>query len=214
MLSTSVVTSKARYPNSASAAFSCQSILPDHPQRALIEHFICAKYWLSFAACLQQLPYHLIAVFEHQQPVAACALTAATEQPLFCETYLSQPAQQLIATATNTTIERQHLIEVGSMACVDHRYLPVLFAAIIEATAAAQRPWLVFTATSPLRRHLKRFDLPTLVLGEAHSSALPQAQHQQWGRYYATQPVVVAGHIDQGRTLVTQLAPQLKRASQ
>ncbi len=210
MLSSPVSASRSHVPTTMVKPYSCQHIGTEHPLRATVERFICAKYWLSFAACLEQLPKHLIAIFDQQQqPVAACALTPATSLPLFCEHYLELPAEQLMTQANGSNIERHQLLEVGSMACVDHRYLPLLFAAIIQAASQLQRPWLVFTATSPLRRHLQRFELATTVLGKALDSALPTNSHQQWGRYYSTQPLVVSGHIKQGANLVAQLAPQL-----
>ncbi|WP_164742396.1 thermostable hemolysin [Pseudidiomarina mangrovi] len=210
MLSSTVVSANSSYPQSITAQYGFHYIGPSHPLRATIEQFICAKYWLSFAACLEQLPLHLIAILDQQQqPVAACALTPAAEQSLFCEHYLPQPAEQLITASPQQPVSRQQLLEVGSMACVDHRYLPLLFTAVIHAANELQRPWLVFTATTPLRRHLKRFNLPTTVLGQALDSALPTTQHQQWGRYYSTQPLVVSGHVAAGQWLYQQLSDQV-----
>jgi hypothetical protein len=54
--------------------------------------------------------------------------------------------------------------------------------------------WVVFTATSELIGILRRLGLPPLALASADPDRLGEKAHQ-WGSYYATHPVVVAGRI-------------------
>lgn len=186
-----------------------------HPRRSEIEYFICQRYWLSFSACLSNLPDQLIYIVdETDQLIAACALTTAvktsaqhgeTLQQLFSEMYLTEPAEQRLSEMYATPVTRAQVIEVGSMACLNHHYLAALFTAVLQVTSATSSDYLIFTATSPLRRHLKRMQLPSMVLTEAQQTALPVAKRSSWGAYYDTKPQVVAGRIRDGEQFLQAL---------
>jgi hypothetical protein len=52
--------------------------------------------------------------------------------------------------------------------------------------------WIVFTATSALRGILARFDAPLVELARADGLRVA-GTHDEWGRYYETDPRVYAG---------------------
>ena len=60
--------------------------------------------------------------------------------------------------------------------------------------SAAGYEWVVFTATEPLVRIFTRLGLPLLALARADPARLGD-EARDWGRYYETKPVVVAGRI-------------------
>lgn len=174
-----------------------------HQLRAAVEHFICDKYWLSFRACVTQLPERLLALTDPAGTlVAACALTPAASQVVFSERYLAHPAELLLSQHFATNIVRSQFAEVGALACRNFSYLPILFAAIVDTARNDGFEYLLFTATQQLQRHLVRFQLPTVRLGEAPDVALPDKERPLWGDYYQHHPVVLAGQTNDGLPLL------------
>lgn len=180
-----------------------QFILPDHPQRKIVEGFICQRYWLHFNACLSHLPERLLAVFEPSQEnqhecsesivVAACGIQLAEESALFSEYYLPEALERLFA----GTYQRNDFAEVGSLAVADARYLIELFNAVREAAQSLQRQQLVFTITRFLQVKLQRLGIQVQQLAEAHEHCLPQTMQGLWGNYYQQQPRVIVADVTQ-----------------
>lgn len=174
-------------------------VRPGHPLRARAEQFICDKYWFTFSACLAALPEQLICLCDDTGDiVAACAFSIADHRKLFSERYLGHPVQEHIETVFLTRIQRQRIAEIGSLACLNHTYLPMLFAAVVDYASQHNVDFLLFTATAQLRRHLQRLQLPTQILANAPAVALPEAEREQWGKYYDRQPLVLAGRTQDG----------------
>lgn len=193
------------------SARSCATLIHrQHPRRAEVEQFICQKYWFSFAACLSQLPEHLLCLTTSDgEIVAACAMTPAAERPLFSERYLSAPVETQLSETFHTPVQRRQIAEVGSLACRDFSWLPVLFASVVDCAELLAIPYLLFTATAQLRRHLERFKLPTAIIAEAPAVALPETERQQWGSYYQRHPLVLAGRTADGHDLLLSMQQQV-----
>ncbi|MBY6064468.1 thermostable hemolysin [Pseudidiomarina sediminum] len=181
-----------------------------HPRRTDVEQFICQKYWFSFAACLSQLPEHLLCLTtDAGEIVAACAVTPAAERPLFSERYLTTPVERQLSETFQTPVHRRQIAEVGALACRDFSWLPVLFASVVDCAELLAIPYLLFTATAQLRRHLQRFHLPTAIIAEAPAVALPESERQQWGSYYQRHPLVLAGRTADGHPLQLSMQQRL-----
>lgn len=182
---------------------------PTHPLRRHVEQFICEKYWFTFSACLASLPEQLIGLCDdNSELVAACGFSIADKRPLFSERYLGQSVEERIAQLFSTSVTRNRIAEIGSLACRNHTYLPMLFAAVVRHACLHQIDYLLFTATAQLRRHFQRLALPTQVLGNAPVVALPEAERAQWGAYYDRQPMVLAGRTADGLCLTRLLKEQ------
>lgn len=174
-----------------------QLIPSTHLNRTEVERFICERYWLRFKACLNQLPETLLAVTENGQLVAACGLQFAEHRALFSEYYLAQPLTSY-RIAGQAMPGREEIVEVGSMAAISPKFLPLLFAAVVDALAQQQRRAVVFTATRYLQVTLARSNIMLSVLAEAKQSALPLPLQDLWGDYYQHHPMVLAGWLAQG----------------
>ena len=64
--------------------------------------------------------------------------------------------------------------------------------------------WVVFTATPQVRKVLAVLGLRTHVLCEADPARLTQGSAQEWGRYYASSPRVVAGRVPEAMAMLEQ----------
>ncbi len=195
-----------------------QFILPGHPQRKIVEAFICERYWLHFNACLSHLPERLLAVFEPRQDdqhqsfearvVAACGIQLAEESALFSEYYLPKVLEQIFA----GTYQRTDFAEVGSLAVADARYLTDLFKAVHEAAQSLQRQQLVSTITRFLQVKLQRLGVQVQQLADAREQCLPQAMQGLWGNYYQQQPRVIVADVTQAWPQAISCQPQSKAA--
>ena len=193
----------------SSSALKVVEVGPTHPMRHQVEQFICEKYWFTFSACLASLPQQLIGLCDtHGELVAACGFSIANQRPLFSERYLGQPVEERIAALFTSKVARGNIAEIGSLACRNHTFLPMLFAAVVNYANEHHIDYLLFTATAQLRRHLQRLALPTQVLGNAPAVALPEAERAQWGQYYDRQPLVLAGRTEDGLRLPHLLQEQ------
>lgn len=184
-----------------------QWIDKSHPQRGQVEHFICERYWLSFKACLQNLPPRLLAVFHGDKLIAACGVQFAEQQELFSEQYLPQPLQQYQIHQKRID-DRRQLAEIGSMAALDASHLPVLFGVIVKALLGEQKEALVFTATRALQRYFARQGISLTQLAIAEKAALPESAQDIWGNYYNHSPMLLAGWLEQGADLQDVLAKE------
>jgi len=175
-----------------------------HTLRREVEQFICERYWISFKACLQNLPEMLLVVFEDNAIVAACGIQLAEQRALFSEYYLTNPVESY-QVAHKAMPTRDKIAEVGSMAATSAVYLPLLFSAIVSALKDLRREVAVFTATRYLNLKLARSGVKLTILAQANESALPIELQSIWGDYYQHEPMVFAGWVAQGKFLQAPL---------
>jgi hypothetical protein len=95
-------------------------------------------------------------------------------------------------------VERAQIVEVGNLA---ERALPRgrcrLVAALPPLLLGEGRRWIVFTATDVLRAVLARLGAPLVELAPRRRPCSRLAG-DQWGRYYARDPRVMAGYLPDG----------------
>jgi hypothetical protein len=70
---------------------------------------------------------------------------------------------------------------------------------------------MVFTATRGLRNSLQKLGFPLLTLTTASPQHLDAAAQVEWGSYYQSEPLVVAGSLDTALQLIDE-RPLLRRA--
>lgn len=177
-----------------------QWIKPTHHHRALVETFICDRYWLNFNASLNQLPEELLAVYKNGSLVAACGIQFAEQNPLFSQCYLDKPLQQY-SVGNKPLPAVEYIAEVGSMAALASSYLPLLFKAVIESLLLRGIAAVVFTATRTLQKYFARQGVELTLLAEAKKTSLPESIRGIWGNYYEHRPLVFGGWLSQGRPL-------------
>lgn len=169
----------------------------DSPRRDEAEEFIHSVFLRHHAARVSSFAPQLLLVETPGQVLAAAGWRGAGKQPLFLERYLDEPVDVLLARLTGQSLSRERVVEVGHLASEKPGASLHVIVALARHLAQSGYEWVVFTATRELVRLFTRLGLPLLALAKADPARLGDAA-KAWGRYYDTQPVVVAGRIRQG----------------
>jgi len=175
--------------------------------RNSIESFIRTRYFDSYGADIRSFAPLLVAAIKGERVVCAAGLRTAADG-FFSETYLDLPAENMIASLSGQPTARAGILEVTSL-CSTSPATSVRFIHEIASYGLKHGfEWSMFAATERLQRLLSAltFNPAELVRAYAHRVENPQA----WGRYYDTQPSVVAVHRD----TIARAIGQLTKAEQ
>lgn len=170
------------------------------PGRAALEHFVADTFARAHEARVQSFMPSLLGLEDGTGRVR-CALgyRGAAAGGLFLEQYLDVPIEAAIAAATGAAspMDRGAIVEVGNLAGRGCRAAMFLVAQLPRFLLQRGFTWVTFTATSRVRELLSAFDAPLVDLGPADPSRLGAAA-RDWGRYYGTDPRVMAGWLPHG----------------
>ena len=122
----------------------------------------------------------------------------AAHEPLFLERYLSEPVENAIAAACGHAVDRAQIVEVGNLAGVTCRASLRLIVELPRLLLARGQRWIVFTASEAVRSVLAGYHAPLVQLVAAEASRVA-GLGDDWGRYYETDPRVMAGFLPDGR---------------
>ncbi len=164
------------------------------PRRAESETFIRTIFTRHHGAAVSSFTPNLLLIEQHERIVAATGWRAAQREALFLERYLDQPIEQAMARLANQGVSRERIVEVGHLAAEGPGGTVKVVLALATHLDALGFEWVVFTATRELIGIFSRLGLPLLALAPADPDRLGDAA-AAWGRYYDTQPIVVAGRI-------------------
>lgn len=201
----SVATSIVTDPVDALAARRLQRLLnplpafaahvPCAPQRAAVEQYIAAQFQAVHGATIHDFMPVLLTMSCRGLTTAATGIRAASARPLFLEQYLSCPVEEAIHSTAGAAAQRANIAEIGNLVATRGGASYLLFMVLTNLLQAAGFDWVVFTATPQVRKAIAHLDLETVVLGRADPARLTRSSAAEWGRYYASQPLVVAGRI-------------------
>ena len=195
------------------AAPQLQLTIASGEQRLHTEQFIAAQFASAHQARIHHfMPYLLVLQSENQQLEAAFGLRPGSETPLFLEQYLEQPIEQLVAREFKQPVDRFRLVEVGNLAVHHKAFGPSLMAGLATLLYQCQFEWMVFTATSQVRRLMMMLGFAPIPLCAADPSKLIN-NDEDWGNYYHNQPTVMVGSLQTAMTVVQQ-HPRLHRIQQ
>ncbi|NHA16004.1 thermostable hemolysin [Thioalkalivibrio sp. XN279] len=164
------------------------------PGRANMERFIAATFGARYGATICSFAPNLVALERHGEIYAAAGWRCAGDELLFLETYLDDPIEALLAHATGQAVARHGIAEVGHLSSARRGGTVDVIAGLSRNLARLGFEWVVFTATAELISIFNRLSLPLLALAPADPARLGDAACD-WGTYYDTRPVVVAGPI-------------------
>ncbi len=137
--------------------------------------------------------------------VAAAGRRVAGETPLFLETYLDRPIESIVSDVAGTTVRRDRIVEIGSLAATGRAPLVALFVKVAQLLDSDGFDYAVVTATAKLRRAFALMGFASAPLAVADAARLPDAG-AAWGRYYDSKPVVLAGRIADTRKRLDSFA--------
>jgi len=121
--------------------------------------------------------------------IAATGLREATDD-FFSQVYLNTPVEAAISKSLKRPVKRTEILEVVTLATATPVAILPLFAAVVAEGQARGKTYCMFTATSRLRQIFRKLKMELLELAPADPARLDNAG--DWGRYYATNPVVCA----------------------
>ena len=167
------------------------------PRREEAEQFIRSVFLRHHAAQVNSFAPSLLLIEAQDRVLAAAGWRGAGQQPLFLERYLDDPVEVLLERLTGQRLSRDHVVEVGHLASEKPGSSLHVIVALARHLAQSGYEWVVFTATCELVRIFTRLGLPLLALAKADPARLGD-EAAAWGRYYDTQPIVVAGRLRLG----------------
>ena len=164
------------------------------PQRGVAETFIAEVVCRHYGAKVKAFAPNLMLLEDHGRIMATAGWRCAGEDRLFLETYLDEPIEAAVARLAGQAVRREAIVEVGNLAADRPGGSVDVILNLARHPDQLGYEWVVFTATRELIGIFRRLGLPPLALALADPARLgPDAA--DWGSYYDSEPVVVAGRI-------------------
>jgi len=171
----------------------------ENDERGEIENFIRQCFSAAHGARISHFMPRLLSMSTRGGDlIAAFGLRAALNSPLFLETYLDQPIEDILQSKLGRVVPREEIIEVGNLSALYPGAARWLIVALTAKLHDEGYKWATFTGTSALRNGLSRLGLRPVNLGLATLEQLPISDRANWGSYYDNAPMVMAGDIDYG----------------
>ncbi|MGP0174054.1 thermostable hemolysin [Pseudomonas sp. NCHU5208] len=178
----------------------------DSARRAALEQFIRQRFELQHGA---RIRHFMPCLFGLENPagqlLGAVGVRSADNGSLFLERYLDEPIHKAIgARLGHTEPGRGELVEVGNLAADNPGAARLLIVALTDLLVALGFRWVTFTGTPTLLNSFQRLGLTPIALGEADPTRMGE-ELADWGRYYHSRPLVMAGDIHGGHQRLLQL---------
>jgi hypothetical protein len=173
--------------------------------RPELEDYVRTAFQAKHGAAIRSFMPTLLSFRDrHDLLRGVVGLREAQRGPLFLEQYLDRPVEQAIAEAVahrsspvgprSAAIQRHDIVEVGNLAGASCRSAARMMAQLPAHLMAERYSWIVFTATAALRQILESLGSPLIELARADGASVAGAR-DEWGRYYETDPRVLAGFL-------------------
>ena len=193
---------------------------PGDAARPAVEDYIRRRFAGSHDACVSHFLPHLVSLGSGGRPCAAVGMADAARGPLFAETYLAAPIEQLVSSACGEAVGRGDILEIGNLVSSWKGSSLLLFVFLGELIDRLGYRFVAFTATREVDRLLARLGYAPVVLADADPARLPDAG-ASWGRYYSHRPRVMFGEVRPAvhaarrevlyRAVARAIAPQVER---
>jgi hypothetical protein len=174
----------------------------DTLHREDVETFIHQVFSDSYGANITSFLPDLFALRSSKGSImAAVGMRVAGVEPLFLETYLDKPIEQVIYDVTPSSAQhpnRKDIIELGNLTAVHPGSARLIIIAMTTLLYHAGFKWVSFTAVPTLVNSFKKLGLDPVLLGHADKEMLAHDAKAEWGGYYDHQPMVFAGRIADG----------------
>ncbi|PCH69623.1 MAG: hypothetical protein COC12_09105 [Rhodobacteraceae bacterium] len=152
----------------------------------LIENVYDNQYGAVIPAHADEM---ILATNQHGKIIAATGLREA-KGDFFSQIYLNTPVEAAISKGLNLPVKRDEILEVVTLATATPTAILPLFAGVVIEGQARGKTYCMFTATSRLRQIFRKLKMELIELAPADPARMDNAG--DWGRYYATNPVVCA----------------------
>jgi hypothetical protein len=177
-----------------SQALTVSHAVAGSPRREEAETFIRKAFARRYGADVSSFAPNLLLVEQRQRLLAVTGWRAASTDALFLERYLDVPIELAMAQLADQAVMRERIVEVGNLAAEKAGGSIQIVLALSRHLHSLGYEWVVFTATQELIGIFSRLGLPLLALAKADPARLGDAAGN-WGSYYDSQPIIVAGRI-------------------
>jgi hypothetical protein len=121
--------------------------------------------------------------------VVACAgLRFSSEGRLFSEQYIDEPIEQIISRVEWRPASRDAIVEVGSLASIEHRAGTELVRVIPILTSCLGKRYILCTITASLKLIFDAVGLDFQPIRSAEVTRLGPGEQDKWGSYYEQRP--------------------------
>ena len=166
-----------------------------HPRRGEAEGLIEQAYQRAYDGVVSHHFPHLIGIRNADGAlVAAAGFRWAHQEPLFLEQYLDAPIEVAASRPGLEIVQRDEIVEIGSLATDGGGASAALFAALAAHLRTQGATFAAATATRRLRRLFGLVGFETHRIAAANPARLADGG-LAWGRYYEHDPVVVGGAV-------------------
>ena len=166
-------------------------VTKSHPARAEAEALIAGVYAHEYGATITVFADLLIALPGDDGNFIAAAGVRIGDG-FFSEAYLDRPIEEVLSAHWQPPATRDEIAEVTTLAAAHPKSSHALISAITGYLRDQDVRFAFFTVTERLHQMLKRVGVPAHVLADARADSIENAA--AWGRYYDSNPKVVAIH--------------------
>lgn len=168
--------------------------------------FTRQQYRRRLGCHLQHVMPATFSLYDQGRLRAATGYRPARDEELFLEQYLDAPVETLLA----GSVDRSTIVEVGGFAAVNRMAAYELMSLLAPALFDLGFRTVVCTVNKAVHACLDNLGIESICLGKANPERL--TGNEDWGSYYAGDPVVLAGDIEAGmRAIESLLKPESAR---
>lgn len=193
-------------PQADSPAYELMIASPGDHQFIEACAFSREQYGRHFSCELNQFYPTMFCLYKDSTLVACCGFRSAGDEPLFLEQYLDVSIEESIRLQNDEQLPRHEIVEIGGLAMANREEGLAFMVRLAPQFQILGFQYATCTVTSPVRKLLVQVGIGSLFLATANPNCVSQADNA-WGRYYALEPVVLAGAI---QPAIDHMAPFLK----
>jgi hypothetical protein len=194
------VSAPCDYPRSPSAYRIDVCGIRDE-RRTEAETFVRGRFLRSHGAHIATfLPTLLLLTDARDELAAVAGFRNAAHEPLFLEQYVPVPIEQALTSQTGAPVRRAEIVEVGNFAALDSRRARILMSFMPAWFLERSARWITFTATAAIRGILTAMGGHCIEVGAADGACVAGGV-DEWGRYYSSDPRVMAGYLPSARRI-------------
>ncbi|WP_283183389.1 MULTISPECIES: thermostable hemolysin [unclassified Pseudomonas] len=159
--------------------------------------FVKRRYMKSFNAIIEPSPEYFLIVLQNNDSIQSCAgFSFAKSGPLLSECYLDSTCEETLSSITNTRIERDCIVEVGSTASINPVAGQTLFNMLSVVTWCMGARYLLCTCTPHLIKVMGNCNVRVNKICDADPQRMTSQAEVEWGSYYDQTPIT--GYIKLG----------------
>ena len=164
------------------------------PQRPALEAYIAQQFDRAYGATVTEFLPELFAMQCQGRFSAAAGIRPAHHGDLFAEKYLDAPVEQVLGEFSPTIVSRADIVEIGNLVSTHRGACQLFFTLHATMLHEAGFKWIVFAATDQVEKIINKLNFVTSNLGAADPARLGK-DATRWGRYYDTNPTLLAADV-------------------